>query len=180
MEITEHMPILGGPSIPNTTIRIALASRGLPAAQRDSITAAFCALGELSRIGNLMPFAQAVHETGWFTSARWVKSHNPAGLGATNDGSWGGHFANPAEGITAQYAHLLAYAADDPQLQPAQRLLVAFDPRLAPLVKRGWRGVAPRWVDLNNRWAVPLKKGEPCLYAQAIAKIARQIARVNE
>jgi hypothetical protein len=149
--------IIGGAQIASDTLRAWMERKAswLEPAPRDQIASAFTAFGQLTRIGNLLPFAQAWHETGGFASERWVKSFNPAGLGATNDGAWGANFASPAEGVVAQYAHLLAYAATDEQLNVPQRVLVQLDPRLEPLVQRGWRGIAPRWIDLNGRWAVP-------------------------
>jgi hypothetical protein len=44
------------------------------------------------------------------------------------------------------------------------------DPRLEPLIAKGWLGVAPRWIDLNGRWADPGP-----LYAQRITVRANKI-----
>lgn len=171
--ITTDMPIIGGPQVPQTLLRswLLVRRRDMLAAVVDDIVATYTTVGMLSRIGNLLLFSHAVHETGAFSSERWVKSYNPAGLGATNDGAWGATFANMAEGVTAQAAHLLAYAGTDAQLTPAQRLLVAFDPRLVPMTQKWGRGCAPRWVDLNGKWAVP-----GTTYGQRILVLARQIA----
>lgn len=170
--IADTQPIIGGPQVGMARLANALHLRAdLPLGQADDIVAAYTAIGQLTRIGNLIPFAQAAHETGWFTSERWVRSYNPAGLGATSDGTWGATFASPAEGIAAQYAHLLAYAAADAALNVPQRVLVQMDPRLSAMTWRWGRGSAPRWVDLNGKWAVPGPT-----YGQAILRIARAIA----
>jgi hypothetical protein len=166
--------ILNGPQVDTAVLRAWLDAHApaQSAAIRDEIACAFTAYGRLSKIGNLLPFAQAIHETGNFSSARWVQAFNPAGLGATNDGAWGSTFASPSEGIVAQFGHLLAYAAKDSQLNVPQRLMVQFDPRLDPLTKRQWRGIAPRWIDLNGRWAYP---GDG--YGQKILQIGDQIVQ---
>lgn len=171
-----NQTILNGPQVATTMLRSWLdrQSAALGPQIRDEIACAYTTYGRLTRVGNLLPFAQALHETGHFSSPRWVKSFNPAGLGATNDGAWGSTFASPAEGIVAQFAHLLAYATKDEQLNVPQRLLVSFDPRLAPLVQRQWRGIAPRWVDLNGRWAFP---GDG--YGQKILEIADAVSRAG-
>ena len=138
--------------------------------QHVSIVSAYTACGELFQIGNLIPFAQAVHETGHFTSERWLKSYNPAGIGATNDGAWGSNFNSVAEGVFAQYCHLLAYALPISQASFLQHSLIKLDPRLANLITQRWQGIAPTWEGLNGRWAFPGKG-----YAQAIMKIAARI-----
>ena len=157
MTIDSSQTIIGGPQVDSAVLRQWLNTRSAANAPaiRDEIVSAYTAYGKLSRIGNILPFAQALHKTGHFSSPRWMQAFNPAGLGATNDATWGATFASPSEGIITQFAHLLAYAAKDEQLNVPQRLLVQFDPRLMPLVKRQWRGIAPRWVDLNSRWTFP-------------------------
>ncbi|KPV51795.1 hypothetical protein SE17_19175 [Kouleothrix aurantiaca] len=107
---TPDQTIIGGPQILMDRLRRSLAAKNVPEETIESVVAAYTAYGELTGIGNLLPLAQAVHETGWFRSDRWVISQNPAGLGATDDGAWGNVFDTPAAGILAQYAHLLAYA----------------------------------------------------------------------
>jgi len=130
---------------------------------------AFTTYGQLTSIGNVLPFAQAVHETACFLSPRWIGSFNPAGLGATNDGAWGKTFATPAAGILAQYAHLLSYAlADGHGTFAQQRLSMYFDPRRAAMGNT--RGCALTWRGLNGRWAVP-----GTTYAEKIIEIANAI-----
>lgn len=172
--IPDDQRIIGGPDLPWARM-VELSRRvrtQMPLWEAEAIASAYTTLGQISGIGSLIPFAQGLHETGWWTSQRWVLSFNPAGLGATNDGQWGGHFETVAAGIWAQYAHLLAYAAIDAQLRLPQRLLVAFDPRLSALVRLGWRGIAPRWIDLSTRWAWP-----GTTYGQRVLQVAREIAQ---
>jgi N-acetylmuramoyl-L-alanine amidase len=128
---------------------------------------AYTVYGKLTGCGNLVPFCQAAHETGWFTSEKWLKNNNPAGIGATNDGAMGNVWATKEEGILAQYAHLIAYAIPEKNWTPTQQNIVKFSPRLSILQKNNLCGIAPKWVNLNGRWAVPGKT-----YAQAIATIA--------
>lgn len=146
--------IIGGPHV-NSTILFKWLQQYAPAVpDRDRIASVYTTFGELTGIGNVLPFAQAAKETGWFKSERWVKSFNPAGLGATNDGAWGGHFDNPAEGVLAQYAHLLAYAIGPYTEDFLLRGLQAYDPRYS-FLPQAWLGKCPRWIDLNSRWAFP-------------------------
>ena len=104
--ISSQTPIIGGPHIDSTLLRVFLLAKAprLEPKTREEIVCAYTAIGRLSGVGNLMPLAQAIHETGYFTSARWLQSFNPAGLGATDDGAWGGVFTSPVDGITAQIA----------------------------------------------------------------------------
>ena len=175
MSIPNDQTIVGGPHTGHRMLLLWATTRGVSPEMADSIAIAFTVYGELTRIGNILPFAQAAHETGWFTSARWRISYNPAGLGATNDGAWGGTFRNPAEGILAQYAHLIAYAVKPEEAGQVQRALSMIDPRYDAVKGRGWLGVAPRWIDLNGRWAYPGRT-----YGQSIIKIANTLLQNAE
>lgn len=170
MSIPPDQPILGGPHLTHAAIVRVLTRLGVSAADVNELASAYDTFGTLSTIGARIPLAQAIDETRRFTSARWKQSRNPAGLGATNDGRWGGHFTTIAAGVLAQYAHLLAYAAQDADLPLPLRLLVLIDPRLSAIEQKGYRGVAPLWTDLNGRWAVPGPT-----YGQAILAIARTL-----
>jgi N-acetylmuramoyl-L-alanine amidase len=164
----EESTILNGVSVPIETIKEKLTVLNKNVANADEILRAFTVYGKLTTIGNVMPLAQAIHETGWFTSPRWLKNCNPAGIGATNDGAEGGKWISPTAGILAQYAHLLAYSMNPLYASDTQKLLMKFSPRYGILEKNKLLGIAPRWVDLNGRWAYPGKT-----YAQAIANIAK-------
>lgn len=133
--------------------------------EKDSIICAYTAYGELTTIGNLHPFAQAVHETGWFASRRWVENRNPAGLGATNDGAEGYKADSIADGILRQYAHLLCYAVTDMQLNAMQKTIARLSPRRDKLIGSfGLGSAANRWLGLNGKWAYPgLNYGEKIL-----------------
>jgi N-acetylmuramoyl-L-alanine amidase len=138
----------------------------------NTIAKAYTVYGAATGIGNVMPFAQAIHETGWFSSRRWLQNYNPAGIGATNDGAEGHIWTNPEQGILAQYAHLLAYTLNLGEEESTyQRLKLAqVSPRYSVLEKAKLLGVADTWVDLNGRWAWP-----GTTYAQRIARIAEEI-----
>jgi hypothetical protein len=159
-------PILGGPSVPASDL-VALLDRhasGLTWQQRSSLVCAYTCLGELTTIGNLRPLAQAVKETAWFSSRRFVQNCNPAGIGATNDGAEGAAFSTIAAGVAAQYAHLLCYAAKPSDLPAALATLQLLSPRREALIQSFSIGCAPTWEGLNGRWASPgLTYGEDIL-----------------
>lgn len=125
-------------------------------ADKESIVSAYTTFGELTTIGNAYPFAQAAKETAWFSSERFVKSYNPAGLGADDTGAWGHTFATIAEGVLAQYAHLLCYAVPDEQLTYIQKQIARMSPRRNPLIGSYGLGVAGnRWQGLSRKWNSP-------------------------
>jgi hypothetical protein len=164
----ELKPILNGITVPSNIIKAKLSAMNKSVDYLDEILQAYSVYGKLTSIGSLMPFCQAIHETGWFTSDRWVRNFNPAGIGATNDGAEGNKWTSPTAGILAQYAHLLAYTVNPEKATSTQQLLMQISPRYDILKKHKLLGVAPCWVDLNGRWAYPGKT-----YAQAIANIAK-------
>lgn len=178
-------PILGGPSVPATTLITYLDPRTphLTWQQRESIVCAYTFLGAYTTIGNLLPFAQAVKEASDrdaagvyrpFNSRRFRENRNPAGLGATNDGAKGAVFATIEAGIGAQYAHLLCYAARPDELPPELYRLSLSSPRRAALEGSFGLGCAPTWEELNGRWAYPGPT-----YGQDIVTIAQAIAALT-
>ena len=70
----------------------------------------------------------------------------------------------PEEGVRAQIQHLKAYANKEPLVTEL------IDPRFHLVT----RGVAPYWVDLNNRWAVP---GDQ--YGERVLDIYQKIKEIN-
>ncbi|HPF21354.1 MAG TPA: stalk domain-containing protein [Syntrophomonas sp.] len=114
-------------------------------------------------------FCQAAKETGYwqFTGSVTPEQNNYCGLWATGSpltgqeslngadpeqvtfvaGLHGATFATPAVGVEAHIQHLYAYATKNSL--PKGKVLV--DPRFALVSK----GVAPTWLQLNARWAVP-------------------------
>ncbi|WP_040203149.1 N-acetylmuramoyl-L-alanine amidase [Neobacillus jeddahensis] len=121
-------------------------------------------LGEYYGIRGDIAFAQAIHETNYFRFTGTVKTeqNNYAGIGATGGSQTGANFATPQEGVLAHLQHLYAYATTTPL--PPQYPLV--DPRFSLVT----RGSAPRWIDLNGKWAVP---GET--YGQMILELYAKI-----
>lgn len=189
----ENTPIIGGPTVALDLLLRRLSGNAPAVAvdRRAQIAAAYTTIGSLAGVGNLIPFAQGVHETGWFSSWWFVEHNNPAGIGVTGrkqpgdpntpprDGVWqwygrerqwrqGFHFDTVAAGVLAQIAHLLAYAGTDAQLAETQRWLLPFDVRLTAMGSA--RGKAPTWVGLNGKWAVPGKT-----YGQKILEIAERL-----
>lgn len=116
-----------------------------------------------------LAFCQAAKETGYwqFTGSVQPWQNNYCGLWATGSpltglesfngadpnlvsfqpGVHGAIFATPAAGVEAHIQHLYAYA--NKKSLPAGKVLI--DPRFS-LVSRG---IAPSWIGLNARWAVP-------------------------
>lgn len=94
--------------------------------------------------------AQAITETDAWTFGNQVpaSAHNPAGIGAINDGKSYLVFPDWATGIGVQFDHLLAWAGKPGgERSPRYTLVEA--------VVRGGRGYATTWRSLGGRWAVP-------------------------
>lgn len=106
-----------------------------------------------------LAFAQICHETNVFRFGGQVAAsqHNPAGIGATNDGAAGLIFASWRSGILAYFVHLAAWAggvAAVPDIAPYYS--TAIDPRIHLVESvRAVKGAAATWRDLGGRWAVP-------------------------
>jgi len=94
-------------------------------------------------------FCQAIHETDYFRFTGTAKRewNNPCGLGVTGLEGVGARFSTWKLGVRAQIQHLKAYGSND----SLRRLCV--DPRFHLVT----RGIAPKWINLNGRWAVPGK-----------------------
>ena len=172
---TDH-PIIGGEVVSPKVIRKALDvySNHLTETQKESIVHSFCTFGELTSIGNIYPFAQSVHETGWFASARFVQSYNPAGLGATDDGAWGSRFDTISAGVLAQYAHLLCYAKPELDLNYIQRQIALLSPRRnAMRAVYGLGAANNNWHGLTHKWNTPKPEGRN--YATRIIELVNRI-----
>lgn len=127
-------------------------ARGIPplaAAEIATICAAYWRIGARYGIDPAPALSQSVHETAAYTFGGQVNAvqHNPAGLGATNDGAAGGGWSDWPHGIEAHYIHLLAWA-NDPRGDGDYR----FDAVRAAIAKQG---KATSWRSLGGRWAVP-------------------------
>lgn len=126
-------------------------------------------IGEEYGIRGDIAFCQAAKETGYWQYTGSVKpwQNNYCGLYATGkpltgleslngadpdqvslqEGVGGAVFTCPAAGVEAHIQHLYAYAVKKPL--PAGKVLL--DPRFSLVSK----GIAPTWLGLNARWAVP-------------------------
>jgi hypothetical protein len=132
--------------------------RLLTDAEIDEIVAAFAWFGQLVGIRFDVAFSMSAHETNRYRFGGQVAlvQHNPAGIGATNDGAPGLTYADWRTGIAAMFVHLLGWC-NRLDLAPAINLdYRTLDPRL-PLVAeaRRTKGAAVTWRDLGGRWAVP-------------------------
>ena len=116
------------------------------------------------RVNHDLAAAQILHETAAWQSKYARERNNPGGLGAVNgDEDLAIWFDSVQAGVEAHVAHMLVYAAGDGPWS-------VDDPRLGPVVQKGWLGSAPRLVDLNGKWAYPGKT-----YGQSIANLANQL-----
>jgi hypothetical protein len=100
-----------------------------------------------------------------------ASDHNYAGLGAFSGSDRYMCKDTPTQGVRAQLQHLRNYA--DGAVTPDQ-LGHPFEPRVkydaAAFMSFQFKGAAPRWVDLNGKWAVP-----GTTYAQTIVGICNSI-----
>lgn len=130
-----------------------------------AIAEAYYRIGQRYGIRGDVALCQAIIETGWFTfgggTAVTPDQHNYCGLGVTRLGLRGHSFADVDEGITAQIQHLYAYATNAALPEGERRI----DPRFQ-YVKRA---TAPRWADLDNRWAAS------STYSASILKLYAQL-----
>ena len=110
-------------------------------------------------------FAQAILETDYFRFTGVVKAHqnNFCGLGSTGPDKSGATFDTPKEGVLAHLQHLFAYA----ETKPLPNKYPLVDPRFR-FVRRG---VAPTWIELNGKWAVPGDR-----YGQTILNIYERMS----
>lgn len=110
-------------------------------------------------------FAQAILETDYFCFTGVVKAHqnNFCGLGSTGPDNPGVTFDTPKDGVLAHLQHLFAYA----ETSPLPNKFPLVDPRFQ-FVKRG---IAPTWIALNGRWAVPGDR-----YGQSILNIYERMS----
>jgi hypothetical protein len=113
-------------------------------------------------VGHDLMAAQCAKETaGWQSS--WAREHNnPAGLGVTGEPGKGETFATFSDGFRCQAAHLLSYAAGYGDW-------VGADCRADAMPAASF-GSAPRWQDLNGKWATPGTN-----YGQDIARLANEL-----
>lgn len=112
-----------------------------------SVAKFFIQHGNRMGIRGDIAFCQSIHETNWFRYGGSVKANqnNYAGIGAVDSRTGGATFATPEIGALAQLQHLWAYATTKELLETIH------DPRY----KYVKRGVAPTWIALGGKWAVP-------------------------
>ena len=133
--------------------------------------------GNLAGVRGDIAFAQSVLETGWFAypgspapstvpvpapgDSTWpgfmlARDHNYAGLGAYPGSTVYMRMPTPQLGVRAQIQHLRNFA--DPSARSGN-LGAPFVARpgydAATFDHFSEKGQAPRWVDLDGRWAVP-------------------------
>jgi len=129
------------------------------------IAETFISVGERYGIRGDVALCQSIIETGWFMFAGGTAvtpdQHNYCGLGVTKLGMKGHSFKTVADGVTAQFQHLYAYATRKP-LPKGEKIV---DPRF----KLVSRGCAPTWTGLNGRWAANKN------YAESIMRIYKQM-----
>jgi hypothetical protein len=109
--------------------------------------------GDAEGVRGDMAFAQAIHETGWFTNTDTVVANNFAGIGHCDACAGGYRFATAEIGVLAQIQLLKSYAEEDPVFH-----LPRADPDL-----NGPRGCCPTWTDLGGVWATSPGYGQRIL-----------------
>jgi hypothetical protein len=191
-------PIVGPASGTFEQAVVWLASRAdssYSAAAVYEIVAAYERVGSAAGVDWFLAVAQMAHETGHLTSFWSLRpQRNPAGIGVTGHTAPGGpndpppaptgwafntqrerweagvSFATWAnDAAPAHLGRLLAYARTDADATAEQRALIAQALAVRSL-PADLRGVAPRWVDLNGRWAAP-----GTTYGQSIINLARRM-----
>ena len=161
--ITEAATIIGKIEMPKDKIVKFIKSHN--SSFDTSIADAFYTIAPIYGLRGDIALCQSIIETGYFIyagSAVTSDQHNYCGLGVTANGVKGNAFQTVANGVEAQIQHLYAYGSKDDL--PSGRTL--YDPRY----KYVTRGIAPRWVDLNMRWAMTN------IYGQTIVKLYNEIA----
>lgn len=150
-------------------LKTKMAGQGLPFKEIPDLAALYIRIGEEYGVRGDLAFCQAAKETGYwqFTGSVQPWQNNYCGLYATGSplsglesyngadpnqvtlqaGIHGAVFASPEAGVEAHIQHLYAYATNKPL--PAGKVLI--DPRFSLVSK----GIAPTWLKLNARWAVP-------------------------
>jgi hypothetical protein len=139
--------------------------------EADAIVHLYESVATSAGINWLLAFAQALHETGSFSSY-WSQPprRNPAGLGVTGEPGKGLVFATWEEAINAHIGHLLCYALRDSDMNEIQLALSNKSPR-KHLIAAPQRGSVKRLIDLNGKWAPGNN------YGQAIGSIADSMAK---
>ena len=162
-----NLTIMGGATVGADQLKALLRANNPQASEE--LVDLYLRLGSEYGVRGDIAFCQAAKETCWWQFGGLVQPYqnNYCGLGATGSpatgeeelngadpkriryevGVHGAIFDNAASGVEAHIQHLYAYACTDPL--PAGKLLI--DPRFT----KPARGIAPHWVDLGGRWAVP-------------------------
>ncbi len=148
----------------------------LPRARRPDQVAAYLAevwrLAPLVRLDPALIAAQAVVETGWFTSAAWVERLNPAGIGVTGGGDRGYAWPDGRAAAQAHVVHLDVYVWGTAPHPLSGDVLAPYhhqDPRRGAVIAAGWAGTVRTVRDLTGRWATDPQ------YHETIVAAARTI-----
>jgi hypothetical protein len=164
---TEDSSLIGGRSAALARWRAAIAEHN--ASDAEVLTDLYQAFGATAGLCVDLALAQAVQETGWFTSAAYRLRRNMAGIGITGDAVLGPQFGMIARGVQAHIALLCCYAmASTPDAVRAWGVLESFG-------LGGFQRDRPRLGDLDGHWAVP---GDG--YGAAIAAIANGVVGMEQ
>lgn len=109
--------------------------------------------------------AQAIHETGWFTSYRAVKLHNYAGIGATDSSVLGQSTKSVVEGVQRHFSHMHAYVG-----QAVSPLAQAYDDRYN-IVRKLYPQRITYIEELGGKWA-PAQS-----YGYSIAQLYTELSK---
>lgn len=131
----------------------------LTTAEKEEIVSTIWSVGTKLGIRPGRVFAQMCHETADFTFPNQVRiaRHNPAGIGATNNGAAGVQYPSWSAGIMGYYVHLAAWLGGPAVVGGiAPYYNTQVDPRVHIVEQvRAVKGPVVTWADLGGRWAVP-------------------------
>jgi len=130
-------------------------------------------VGRAEDVRGDLAFAQAVLETGGFSSTAAVADNNYAGIGYCDSCSGGLHFPSPHAGVVGQIQLLRTYA--DPGLTANQLASPPALPALDPAAQYR-RGCCPTWGSLTGTWASDPEYGAKILQLYA-TMLASALAR---
>lgn len=144
--------IVGGKAVATPALAAAYLRRNNPTLAESevlNIVGSYWYVGPKVGVAADGAFAQACHETDCFKFGNQVpaSAHNPAGIGAINDGRSYLSFPDWPSGVAVQFAHLLAWCNAPGGEKSPRRALVDQVARES--------GYARTWRDLGGRWAVP-------------------------
>lgn len=145
------LSLVGGAALDAAQLAAWYRSQGyvdLTAAPVTQLAAWYLRAGAQEGIRGDVAFAQAVLETGGFSSPDAVRYNNYAGIGHCDTCATGWTFPSPHDGVLGQTQLLRIFADGDPPSGAPGPVLAALVPG-----RQGRRGCCPTWESLTGVWA---------------------------